>query len=137
MLLAEPRPDFVKILDFGFARRDSTASHPTQKLTATGMVVGTVCYLSPEQCKGGQAGVHSDIYALACIIYECLAGKLLFEAETPLAVVQKQIYEEPAPALKKLQALVPERFIPVLKKALNKALKKALKTALGMQGVLG
>lgn len=119
MLLDKPEPDFVKILDFGLAR-DITPSSGKQSLTATGMVVGTVCYLSPEQCKGGKASVQSDIYALACIIYECISGQLLFEADSPLGVVQKQIFEDPLPALNELDDLVPEVFINVMKKALSK-----------------
>lgn len=119
MLLEKPEHDWVKILDFGFAR-DESQNSSKQKLTATGVVVGTVCYLSPEQCRGGKASVQSDIYALACIIYECIAGKLLFEADSPLSVVHKQINEDPLPALKLLQPLVPFGFIAVLKKALDK-----------------
>jgi serine/threonine protein kinase len=120
MLLETPEPDWVKILDFGFAREISPAAPGRQTLTATGMVVGTVCYLSPEQCRGGKASIASDIYALACIIYECLSGRLLFEAPNPLGVVQKQIYENPLPALKQLHGRVPDKLIAVLKKALNK-----------------
>ena len=128
MLLQSPEPDFVKILDFGFARDVSTASTGKQKLTATGMVVGTVCYMSPEQCKGAKAETQSDIYALACIIYECLTGNLLFQADSPLGVVHRQIYDDPAPALKQLQGQVPDAFIAILKKALSKEPDKRQKS---------
>jgi len=120
MLVELPEHDWVKVLDFGFARDEARMSDTRQKLTATGMVVGTVCYLSPEQCKGGKASIQSDIYALGCIIFECLTGHLLFEADTPLGVVHKQLYEDPSQALKQIQPIVPAGLIAILKKSLDK-----------------
>jgi serine/threonine-protein kinase len=67
----------VKLLDFGIARADSTP-----KLTQTGMVIGTLEYLSPEQLGEGRADERSDIWALGIMLYEMLTGRAPFEAKS-------------------------------------------------------
>ncbi|MGY1770305.1 serine/threonine-protein kinase [Blastococcus sp. SYSU D00813] len=82
----------VRITDFGIAW--STTSAP---LTRTGQVVGTACYLSPEQAEGRQATPASDVYALGMIAYECLAGRRAFDGDNPVQIALRQIREVPAP----------------------------------------
>jgi serine/threonine-protein kinase len=73
----------IKLGDFGFARaRDRSA-----RLTAPGVVKGTVSYMSPEVLRGKQALPESDIYALACTLWEALAGERLFDAPSDADVV--------------------------------------------------
>ncbi len=67
----------VKLLDFGIAKSDSSPG-----LTATGSVIGTLEYLSPEQLMGGVADARSDIWALGVLLYEMVTGKVPFEAVT-------------------------------------------------------
>ncbi|HIW98986.1 MAG TPA: protein kinase [Candidatus Nesterenkonia stercoripullorum] len=83
----------VKITDFGIARLADQVP-----LTATGQVMGTVQYLSPEQATGQNATGSSDIYALGVIGYEALVGKRPFTGESQIAIALKQVNEEP-PAL--------------------------------------
>ncbi|WP_083504655.1 protein kinase domain-containing protein [Nesterenkonia jeotgali] len=83
----------VKITDFGIARLADQVP-----LTATGQVMGTVQYLSPEQATGQHATGSSDIYALGIIGYEALAGHRPFTGESQIAIALKQV-NEPPPSL--------------------------------------
>ena len=78
--------------DFGIARTTDGGS-----LTASGMVVGTVAYLSPEQVAGDPADHRSDIYALGVMAYEMLAGRAPFTGATPTAVMMKRLAGPPEP----------------------------------------
>ena len=82
----------VKITDFGIARIADQVP-----LTATGQVMGTVQYLSPEQASGHPASPSTDIYSLGIVAYECLAGKRPFTGESQVAIAMAQINEEPPP----------------------------------------
>jgi serine/threonine-protein kinase len=75
--------DFVKVLDFGIAKRsEAKDSAQEQKLTQQGMVLGTPPYMSPEQFSGKELDARSDIYSLGVMAYEMLTGRLPFEADT-------------------------------------------------------
>ncbi|GAA2077695.1 serine/threonine protein kinase [Microbacterium hatanonis] len=82
----------VKITDFGIARIADQVP-----LTATGQVMGTVQYLSPEQASGHAASPATDIYSLGIVAYEALAGKRPFTGESQVAIAMAQINETPAP----------------------------------------
>ena len=82
----------VKITDFGIARIADQVP-----LTATGQVMGTVQYLSPEQASGHPASPTTDIYSLGIVAYECLAGKRPFTGESQVAIAMAQINEQPPP----------------------------------------
>jgi predicted Ser/Thr protein kinase len=82
----------VKITDFGIARIADQVP-----LTATGQVMGTVQYLSPEQASGHPASPATDIYSLGIVAYECLAGKRPFTGESQVAIAMAQINETPPP----------------------------------------
>jgi eukaryotic-like serine/threonine-protein kinase len=83
----------VKITDFGIARIADQVP-----LTATGQVMGTVQYLSPEQASGHPASPTTDIYSLGIVAYECLAGRRPFTGESQVAIAMAQI-NEAAPEL--------------------------------------
>jgi len=89
----------VKITDFGIARIADQVP-----LTATGQVMGTVQYLSPEQASGHAASPATDIYSLGIVAYECLAGKRPFTGESQVAIAMAQINDAPPP----LPATVPQ-----------------------------
>jgi len=74
--------DFVKVLDFGIAKRAKEEDKNEQKLTKQGMMLGTPPYMSPEQFTGRPIDARSDIYSLAVMAYEMLTGRLPFNAET-------------------------------------------------------
>ena len=80
----------VKITDFGIARIADQVP-----LTATGQVMGTVQYLSPEQASGHPASPSTDIYSLGFVAYEALAGRRPFTGESQVAIAMAQINETP------------------------------------------
>ncbi|MER6811158.1 Stk1 family PASTA domain-containing Ser/Thr kinase [Spirillospora sp. NPDC000708] len=78
----------IKVADFGLARAESAS-----KMTKTGMIIGTVGYLAPEQVLQGTADVRSDVYAAGIMLFELLTGRLPHQADTPLAVAYKHVNE--------------------------------------------
>jgi serine/threonine-protein kinase len=103
------------VADFGLARAMSGADEAT--LTATGMVVGTPLYISPEQLAGLQTiDARTDIYSLACVVYELLAGRPPFVGTTVQAILKGHIYGEPDP----LPSAVPAAVQEAVMRALNK-----------------
>ena len=113
----------VKILDFGIARSeqplvqaDGTRSTPTV-LTETGMIVGTVGYLSPEQVRGEKAGVESDIFAIGCLLYEMIAQRNPFERDVPIDSVVAVLRDEPPPL---------QEFAPFMPRALEELVEQCL-----------
>ena len=90
----EGRTDFVKILDFGIAKI-STVEEGGGRLTRTGMIFGTPEYMSPEQARGETPDHRVDIYALGCILYEMMTGKVPFQSETFMGTLTKHMFEPP------------------------------------------
>ena len=105
----------VFLTDFGVAKMLEGSS----SLTATGTVTGTPDYMSPEQAQGLKVDGRSDVYSLGIVLFEMLTGHVPFEAETPLAVLFKQI-QEPPPPLSIIRPDLPYQLEAVLLKALTK-----------------
>jgi serine/threonine protein kinase len=91
--------DVVKLADFGIARATEQSS-----ITQVGSVLGTAAYLAPEQARGEEAGPAADIYALAVVTYQLMAGRLPYEATSLSELTLKQQREAPPP----LDAVNPE-----------------------------
>jgi len=83
----------VKLLDFGMALL--VGPQADQRLTQEGMVQGTPFYMSPEQCRGGEIGPLSDVYAVGVMLYEQLCGRLPFLGESATDVLLMHMYNEP------------------------------------------
>ncbi len=92
----------VKVLDFGIAKMMGSDSG---NLTATGMVVGTPAYMSPEQAMGRELDARCDLYAVGVLLFEMLTGKLPHAADTPIALVYKKISEK-APTIRQANPAV-------------------------------
>src|SRR5215211_5695864 len=96
ILVVAPDDDFevesVRVVDFGLAKLLADAG-----ATATGAVVGTPFYMSPEQCLGEPLDARSDVYSLGAMFYEMLSGKRPFEEQTVSGVINRHLYEPPPP----------------------------------------
>jgi tRNA A-37 threonylcarbamoyl transferase component Bud32 len=98
LFLSDGDPDNVKVLDFGAARFVQTTSAPT----ASGIVLGTPGYLAPEQVHDDHpVDGRADVFALGCVLFECLTGRPAFVAQHVLALLGKILRENP-PALREL-----------------------------------
>src|SRR5437773_8560758 len=87
--------DVVKVVDFGIAKAVG-GDDAGQKVTKTGLVVGTPEFMSPEQLSGDRVDGRSDLYALALVFFRMLTGKLPFEASTSQETMIKRLTDEPA-----------------------------------------
>jgi tRNA A-37 threonylcarbamoyl transferase component Bud32/tetratricopeptide (TPR) repeat protein len=94
----------VKLIDFGLSKllapeleNNSGKEFSTMALTKTRNLVGNPFYMSPEACRGEKLDAKTDIYSLACVLYEMMSGKRLFESADPLAVLYMQQSQYPAP----------------------------------------
>jgi serine/threonine-protein kinase len=103
------RDGAVVLTDFGIARRDDASRH-----TASGAVLGTPSYLSPEQVLGQDATFRSDVYALGLTAYECLAGRRPFEGDNPYAVALQRLRSAP----KTIGITLPAAVLAVVERAL-------------------
>jgi serine/threonine-protein kinase len=80
-------PDFVKLLDFGLSRQ--SGADPGFE-TRAGSVLGTARYVSPEGARGEPVGPAADVYSIATMLFECIAGQTPFDAENPVALLVKR-----------------------------------------------
>ncbi len=110
--------DHALLSDFGIAHVH--AKNASDKITLDGLALGTPEYMSPEQASGeSEVGVPGDVYGLACVFYETLAGEPPFRGATPRATMAKQVTERARP-LRALRPDAPSGFERVLEKALAK-----------------
>jgi len=84
-----PDNDFVKLLDFGLARAPDDVA-----LTKSNLMFGTPEYMAPEQASSGPVGAKADLYALGCVLFEMITGRLPFEGRAT-GLIYKHVYEPP------------------------------------------
>jgi serine/threonine protein kinase len=113
-IMVEPG-DRVKVTDFGIAKVTDSAEH----LTATGSLLGTPSYMSPEQARGSAIDGRSDLFAVGAILYEMVAGKKAFRGDSITGLIFKIITEEPPP-LKEQDPDIPEELVRIVARALMK-----------------
>jgi serine/threonine-protein kinase len=115
----------VRLMDFGIAKHVAVEG---VEATATGDIVGTPAYMSPEQARAEKLDFRSDVYALGVVLYELFTGRVPFEADTPIAVILKHIHDPPpleGPGTEKL----PPALVPILARALAKSRAARFQTA--------
>lgn len=112
----------VKILDFGLSRIAGTTTTRSVGLTKVGTVIGSIHYMSPEQCLGSKADFRADVYALGCLLYECLTGTVPFDAENAISLMHKHVSEQPAPFASAIKN--EDQFPTVLEAVVLKAMSK-------------
>ena len=106
------------VADFGIARAVGSAA--TEKLTQTGIAVGTPVYMSPEQAAGSkELDGRSDLYSLGCVLYEMLAGQPPFTGPTVESIVHQHLVTEP-PNVTNIRPAVPASVAAALQRALAK-----------------
>jgi serine/threonine-protein kinase len=121
----------VRLMDFGIAKEWGA----TTSATATGLVMGTPEYMSPEQARGEKIDFRSDVYALGIIVYELFTGRVPFRAETPLATILKHL-QEPPPLEGPQAAALPPAVKDVLRCALAKQPAERYPSVEHMSGAL-
>jgi len=118
------------LMDFGVAKIVGGQHH-----TATGAIVGTVAYMSPEQARGERIDERSDIYSLGIMLYEMTAGRPPFEGDSAMTVMLKHL-NEPVPDVRQIASGVPEELAALIEKALAKNPADRLPTAAEMSASL-
>ncbi|MFO0575864.1 MAG: protein kinase [Polyangia bacterium] len=97
----------IKVLDFGMAHVDG-ADADAARLTQSGVIFGTLQYMSPEHCRGRGIGPLSDIYSIGVMLYEMLSGDLPFTSQSPAELMTQHLFVSPPP----LQPRVAGREVP-------------------------
>jgi len=105
----------VKVADFGLARALSTSDTSA----TTGMIMGTVAYLAPEQVERGEADARTDIYATGIVLFEMITNQVPHSAETPIAVAFQHVHAD-VPAPSTINAAVPAPVDALVSRATNR-----------------
>jgi len=118
------------LMDFGVAKMLGE-SH----FTATGTVIGTALYMSPEQARGERPDARTDIYSLGVMLFEMITGQPPFEGDSAVAVLMKHV-NEPVPDARQLNADIPDELVVVIERALAKNPADRYQTAAQMAAAL-
>ncbi len=123
----------VKLLDFGLAKfyePTNDGDPKTVRLTREGALFGTPAYMSPEQAKGqGEVDHRSDLWALGCIVYECITGQTVWSVEQGVAMILAQVASAPVPRPSRLRSDLPLSFDVWFAKALDRDPDKRFQSA--------
>jgi len=101
------RHDFVKVLDFGLVKSVGSETPEHSLATAAGHIAGTPAYMAPEVATGEPFDGRADIYAVGCVAYYLLTGRLVFEAANPLGMMAKHMRDAPVPPSERSELPVP------------------------------
>ena len=122
----------LKVMDFGVARLAERGN----QLTEAGLIVGTPAYMPPEQLFGEEIDARADLWACGVVLYECLTGRLPFEAGTPMALIAMVIQDEPTP-LAELAADAPPALAGLVMQLLSKRREDRVPSAQALRERLG
>ena len=111
------------LMDFGVAKMVGTAQH-----TATGAVLGTAKYMSPEQARGDNPDARTDIYSLGIMLYEMVTGAPPFDDKSTVVLLMKHV-SEPLPDIRQIKPDTPEAIVSIIEKAAAKKRDERFQTA--------
>ena len=114
----------LKVADFGLAR----TVQRDKGLTQAGYIIGTVRYMAPEQLLGGDLDARTDLYAVGLVLFECLTGRLPFEASSPVALLS-ELMERQAPDVSTLASDAPPALGAVISRLLEREPEKRFASA--------
>jgi hypothetical protein len=115
-LTGDPERPTAKLLDFGISKIAETEG---EKLTRTGLVMGTPSYMPPEQARGAKVDHRADIYGVGAILYRALTGRTPFSGDDPTAVLAAVLTKEP-PRPRSIEPSVPEGLELIIERAMAK-----------------
>jgi len=122
--------EYAVVMDFGLAK-ERRADGELQKLTATGIILGTPEFMSPEQIRGKPLDARSDIYALALMAFEMITGKLPFAGGSAQEIMIARLRGEPTPIRQvRPDLVIPEAVERVIDRALHRDPEQRFQTAL-------
>ncbi len=122
------------VADFGIAR--AATEGDAQKLTQTGMAIGTPVYMSPEQATGEKVGPAADIYSLGCVLYEMLAGDPPFTGKNAMAIMSRHALDT-VPSIRIIRQAVPEEVEEAIYAAMEKSPVDRPATAAEFAAIIG
>jgi tRNA A-37 threonylcarbamoyl transferase component Bud32 len=126
----------VKIVDFGIAKLNQSWDQMESRLTQEGQILGSPAYMSPEQCLGNEIDHRSDIYSIGCVLYQLLCGAPPFWAEHSLALLYKQVNEEPPSAIPSPVETISAKLEKIILKTLQKDPNARYQSMLAMESDL-
>ena len=123
-ILLDSKTGDAKLADFGLVK---SLGSDTQA-TATGVVMGTVDYIAPEQGRGQAVDGRTDLYSIGVLLYQLLSGKLPFKADSPTAMIFQHAFEQPTP-LEEVAPGIPPAIQSIVKRLMQKAPDDRYQTA--------
>ena len=116
LIAGTPDQPHAYLTDFGLTKQAATSSG----MTKTGMFVGTLDYIAPEQLQGGPVDARADVYALGCMLYQMLTGRVPYPRDSEPAKIWAHM-QEPPPSLREVAPHVPEAFDDVIARSMAKS----------------
>jgi serine/threonine-protein kinase len=133
-MISNDGKDFATVLDFGIAKVLPVQGETFQRLTQSGEMMGSLLYMSPEQCLDQDLDCRSDVYSLGCALYETVTGKAPLIGRTAFETINKQLTEVPEKLHKVRPDLaIPEALETIIAKAMAKDPAQRYQTILKLQ----
>jgi serine/threonine-protein kinase len=130
------RHDFVKVLDFGLVKSLTGSVGQDSMATAAGFTPGTPAYMAPEMALGERCDGRADLYALGCVAYYLLTGRLVFEASSGFQMIAKHVHDDPVPPSQRTELDVSPELDRVVRTCLAKKPENRPQTATELDRML-
>ena len=129
--------DFIKVLDFGLVKTEKAGDELSKDLTLDGVTSGTPAYMAPETVLGKeQVDARTDLYALGAVAYWLVTGQLVFEQNTPMAMVVDHVKTEPVPPSQRTELEISEELDRIILKCLEKDPNNRYQSAMELEAEL-